>query len=156
MAIAVANYRTSSELIEYLMDNIDLTEFERYLNWAVNSLKTQNIQVIQAFKQEAALHFDRDRLTNVLVAALHQLADSDPETFHWALHNYDAEFYVELRRRTVVATARQLIRHGCIPGKDFSSIPEAGLIVTPQAQAILWKNASPFSEVLLREVLQPA
>ncbi|WAL62588.1 hypothetical protein [Thermocoleostomius sinensis] len=141
------------------MDNINIADFELYLNWAVSILKTQDPQVIQSFKEEANLRLDRNSLNNILVAALHHLADSDLDAFRWALHNYDSEFYTELRRRTVVAAARQLIRQGCIPGQDFSSLPVGGLLVTPRAKEILWKHTSPFSEYLLREILhtlQPA
>lgn len=135
------------------MENINIADFEIYLNWAVNILKTQDPQVIYTFKQEAHNCLDEHNLNSILIAALHCLADSEPETFHWALHNYDPEFYVEVRRRTVVAAARQLIRQGFIPGQDFSSIPIGGLIVNTDAKAALWANTSAFSASLLREVL---
>jgi hypothetical protein len=137
------------------MDNINIADFEVYLNWAVSVLKTQDPQVIQSFKEEANLRLDNNSLNNILVAALHHLADADFEAFRWALHHYDSEFYTELRRRTVTAAARQLIRQGYIPGQDFSSIPVGGLLVTPQAKEMLWKHITPFSEHLLQEVLQP-
>lgn len=135
------------------MENINIADFELYLNWAVNTLKTQDPQVICTFKQEASNCLDAQSLTNILIAALHCLADSDPKAFHWALHHYDPEFYVEVRHRTVVAAARQLIRQGFVPGKDFSGIPVGGLLVNAQAKTALWENTSTFSASLLREVL---
>lgn len=135
------------------MENINIADFELYLNWTVSILKTQDPQVIYTFKQEASNCLNDQNLTNILIAALHCLADSEPETFHWALHNYDPEFYIEVRRRTVVAAARQLIRQGFVPGKDFSSVPIGGLIVSPRAKVALWENTSAFSASLLREVL---
>lgn len=141
------------------MENTNIADFELYLNWAVSILKTQDPQVAHTFKQEASSCLDAQSLTNILIAALHCLADSNPEAFQWALHHYDPEFYVEVRRRTVVAAARQLVRQGFTPGIDFSSIPVGGLIVNPQARAALWEKTSTFSASLLREVLhtfQPA
>lgn len=135
------------------MDNINIADFEIYLKWAVSILQTQDPQVIQSFKEEANLRLDNNSLNNILVAALHHLADTDLEAFRWALHNYDSEFYTELRRRTATAAARQLIRQGYTPGKDFSSIPVGGLLVTPQAKEMLCRHLTPFSEHLLREVL---
>jgi hypothetical protein len=141
------------------MENINIADFELYLNWAVSALKTQDPQVVDAFKHEASNCLDEQSLTNILIAALHCLADSDPDTFQWALHNYDPEFYAEIRQRTVVAAARQLIRQGFVPGQDFSGVPVYGLIVNPPAKTVLWENTSTFSASLLREVLctlQPA
>lgn len=135
------------------MENINIADFELYLNWAVSTLKTQDPQVVYTFKQEASNCLDHQSLTSILIAALHCLADSDPDAFDWGLHNYAPEFYVEVRQRTVVAAARQLIRRGFVPGKDFSSIPVGGLIVNPQAKTALWENTSTFSASLLREVL---
>lgn len=135
------------------MENINVDDFELFLNWTVSVLQTQDLQVIRRFKQEARRHLSPDSLADVLIAALNYLADSEPELFQWALHNYDPDFYVELRRKTVVASARQLIRHGFTPGVDFSSVPVGGLFVNPDAKAILERNTSEFSASLLREIL---
>ncbi|NJO41223.1 MAG: hypothetical protein HC769_16030 [Cyanobacteria bacterium CRU_2_1] len=135
------------------MENINVEDFELYLNWAVSILKTQDLQVIRTFKHEIVTRLEPEYMTNILIAALHHLAEDDPDTFNWALHNYDPEFYIEVRYRTVVAAVRQLVRRGMIPGRDFSSIPLGGLIVTPQVRAILWQNTSTFSAVLLQEIL---
>ncbi len=135
------------------MENINVEDFELYLNWTVSVLQTQDLQVIRRFKQEACRHLSSESLMNILIAALDYLANTEPELFQWALHNYDSSFYTELRRKTVVASALQLIRHGFIPGRDFSSIPVGGLFVTPEAKAVLNCNASVFSASLLREIL---
>lgn len=135
------------------MKSISSEDFAIYLSWTVSVLETQDPQVIRAFKQEAKHHLDVETLTNVLIAALHHLAETNFETLVWALHNYDPEFYVEVRRRTTLAAARQLIRQGLVPGKDFSSIPVGGLMVYPEARAILFSHATPFTEFLLKEVL---
>lgn len=135
------------------MENLNVEDFEIYLNWAASILKTQDPQVIRAFKQEASYRLSSENLINVLIAALHQLAETDPELFTWALHNYDPEFYVEVRYRVVVAAARQLVRQGLIPGTDFSAIPVGGLIVNPRAKKLLQQNISPFTRLLLQEIL---
>lgn len=116
-------------------------------------LKTQDPQVINSFKQEASYRLSPEHLNDILIAALYELAETEPEIFVWALHNYDAEFYIEVRRRIAVAAARQLIRQGLVPGTDFSGIPTAGLIVRPEAKAILQQNTSTFTSFMLREIL---
>lgn len=136
------------------MDNINVEDFELYVSWAVSILQTQDYNVIREFQQEAKLHLTQEGLTNVLVSALQYLADADSETFQWALHNYDPHFYVEIRRRTVIAIAHYLIHQGFIPGKDFSSIPVGGLLVNPAARnALKQYTSSTFSLFLLREIL---
>lgn len=132
---------------------INLENFELYLTWTVRILKTQDPQVICSFKQEAKRCLSAEELSNVLIAALHCLAETDPEAFTWALHHYDPEFYVEVRRRMVVAVARQLIRRGFMPGRDFSSIPVGGLLLSTQAKAALHLDASPFTASLLKEIV---
>ncbi|HEY9664272.1 MAG TPA: hypothetical protein V6C65_37995 [Allocoleopsis sp.] len=135
------------------MENNIVQEFEIYLNWTVSILKTQDPQVINSFKQEASYRLSPEQLKDILIAALYQLAETEPEVFVWALHNYDPEFYIEVRYRIAVAAARQLIRQGLVPGTDFSAIPTAGLIVRPEAKAILQENTSAFTSFMLREIL---
>jgi hypothetical protein len=136
------------------MDNINVENYELYVSWTVSILQTQDPNVIHGFRQEANDYLPSEDLTNVVLLALHYLADADTEAFRWALHNYTPEFYVEVRRRTVVAAARFLIHQGFIPGKDFSSIPVGGLLVNPSARNALKQTASStFSNFMLQEIL---
>ncbi|WP_416675590.1 hypothetical protein [Egbenema bharatensis] len=137
------------------MNDYNIEDFELYVSWTVSVLQTQNPYVIRDFRQEARLYLTRENLTNVLVSALHYLADADSETFQWALHNYEPNFYVEVRRRTALAAARLLIQQGFVPGQDFSSVPVGGLLVNLSARAALEQQylSSTFSACLLREIL---
>jgi hypothetical protein len=135
-----------------MMDNT-VKDFEIYVDWAVNILRTQDLNVIRRFRQEAIGYLSSEDLTNVVISALHYLADADMETFRWALRNYKPAFYAEVRRRAVVAAAYHLIQQGFVPGKDFSSIPVGGLLVNLAAKEALKQfKTSAFSTFLLQEI----
>lgn len=135
------------------MSNIGIDGFELYLSWIVAVFRTQDAQVIRNFKQEVKTYLTPETLDQVLLQALQILAETEPETFRWALHHYDAVFYVELRRRVVVDAALQLIQQGFHPGRDFSAMPVGGLLITPAARAALNQQRSAFSTFLLLEIL---
>ena len=124
------------------------------LDCVINLLKSQNQVIINAFKQEVKKVVDREALHQLLIEAMSCLAETDFDTFLWALHHYDAEFYVAVKQQMNAAAVKRLIERGFIPGKDFSAMPSGGLAVHQVAEAVLLENPSTLSSQLLRDILQ--
>lgn len=137
------------------MSNSDTDDFELHLEFVVNILKTQDQIIIETFKRSINTLVDSEYIQAVIISAMACLAEVDSETFFWALYHYDPDLHLELRRRTVVWAAQQLIDQGFVPGKDFSSIPGGGLTVARSAREALLKLSAAASALLLEDILDP-
>lgn len=137
------------------MDNLDIDNFELHLEFVVNVLKTQDEVIIETFKRSINTLLDSDYIREVIISAMVCLAEVDSETFFWALYHYDPELHLEMRRRTVVWAAQQLVDQGFAPGKDFSSIPGGGLMANRSARKALLKLSVAASALLLEDILYP-
>ncbi|MBW4691245.1 MAG: hypothetical protein KME27_05700 [Lyngbya sp. HA4199-MV5] len=135
---------------------LDLSDPELYLSVLdslTNLLKSRDQILIDTFRQEVSAVIAREALYYLLIETLSCLAETDFATFLWALHHYDADFYIAFKREMAVVASRRLIEHGLIPGKDFSTLPSGGLMVHQTAQAILLESPSALSLQLFREIL---
>ncbi len=127
--------------------------FQLHIDLAITILKTQDLLVINTFKQGMFKAMEPEYAHCVAMGAMHRLAESDGDAFTWALHNYDPDFYLETRRHIVVWAAIQLIQQGLIPGQDFSALPGGGLAMRSQDRQRLTPSESAFLNLLLQEVL---
>lgn len=135
------------------MTGREVEDFEQHVDLVLTILKTQDKLVVDSFKQSFSTLVDSEYAKDVVIAALYYLSEVDPEQFTWALHNYDSELYLELRRQAVVCAARKLIQQGLVPGRDFSSIPVGGLAIYQESRPIFTQGNSPFMTFLFEEIL---
>lgn len=135
------------------MDSPEIEEFELYVDLTVSILHTQDRQITGAFREGINQLLEPEYVSGVMTAALCYLAEIDPGTFRWALHNYDSALTLELRRKVSVWAAQQLIEKGLVPGRDFSSLPEAGMLIRTSAKTELMKQAGSFIQLMLAEIL---
>ena len=137
--------------------NPEINETEFYVNTVKQILQTQNVALARQFRQNFQPAIAPKQMETVIYLALHSLAETDPESFTWALHHYDHDLYVKLRTNIAAYAIRQLIDFGFILGIDFSSLPNGNLILTSHIYHFLMKEGratSAFIYLLLQETLQ--
>lgn len=131
----------------------DTEQFQRNLDWIINILKTQDSLIVDAFKRGAKKLIETNFFRNVFIAAMNNLAEHDIETFDWALYNFDLHFFMKIKREVVYDVGQYLIKHGLIPGIDFSSTTMGDLIVNQKAIDILLRNPYTYHSLLFKEIL---
>ena len=131
-------------------------DVELQVNTVKQIFQMHSPSMINLFKQNIYTIVAPEQSEIVIYLALFCLAETDPESFTWALHHYDRDFYQQLKEKITAYAIQQLIAVGFLPGQDFSSLPGGDLIVHRRAYRILLQQsfASAFVHLLLKDILR--
>jgi hypothetical protein len=138
-----------------LMSNNNKKQFEINVVWVISVFQGKDLLTMNVFKERAKKLIETIPLKDVFLTAMNYLAESDSETFYWALQHIDSDIYIEIKQDISLIVAQNLIKQGCIPGKDFSAARTGYLIINQKAADTLINNPSIFiySSLLLQEVI---
>lgn len=134
------------------MVNRNNEQFSRNLDWVIGVLQSKDLLIMNGFKEGAKKLIETNFLKDVLLTAMNYLAESDSETFYWALQHMELNIYMEMKQDIALVVAKILIKQGCIPGKDFSYTTVGYLLINQKAADSLMNNYGIYSLLLLQEV----
>ncbi len=131
-------------------------EIEFHVNTVKQICQTRNPATVNQFKESFHPEFEPNQLELVIYLALYSLAETDPESFTWALHHYDHDLHLKLKAHITTYAIRELIAGGFIMGTDFSSLPGGEIIIRAHAyRTLIQQNLSTaITYLLLKEILK--
>ncbi|MGL4621612.1 hypothetical protein [Chroococcidiopsis sp.] len=138
------------------MYNIDHTEdFNLTVALLVDIFKIKNKALVESCHTTFIALFGSDYTTDVMTAAVFQLAATDADTCHWALHNfYELDACLKLIEGALKFAIQRLISLGFILGKDFSANANGEILLNRAAKLALLDNVSDADWNFLEEILQ--
>lgn len=128
---------------------------EPHIELATDVFKTQNKELVNSLKDFFTVLPSPKCVEKVLAAAIHQLAETDPDACRWLLRN---SYYLE-PELDVVALAMnfaftKLKNQGLVLGQDFSFETSGQLHFSEKAKAELMIGNSACDRLLIEEILQ--
>lgn len=140
------------------MYNIDRTgEFDSSVALLVDIFKLKNKALVESYRTTFIALFGFDYTTDVMTAAVLQLAEIDAEACHWALHTfYDLDACFKLIEGAMKFAIQKLIGLGFVLGKDFSANANGEILLSRAAKLALLENISDTDWNFLEGILQVA
>jgi hypothetical protein len=93
--------------------------------------------------------------TNVMNAAMFELAESAPETCQWIWQNFpEHEACISLKEYFIMLAIQQLVSQGFVLGQDFSATTHGTLLINENAKLALIQSFSHQYLLLLEELIQ--
>lgn len=133
----------------------DSERFKFHIELIIDALKLQNKAKVEYFKSFLTTLFCPEYTTDILTAAVFQLAETDPENCRWALRNfYELKLNRDIIEGVVRFATQKLISKGFILGQDFSAIPNGGIVITKNAKAALIEATSASEHLFIEEISQ--
>lgn len=121
---------------------------------AIDVLKTQSKPLVNSLKDYLTFLPRPQCVEEVLTAALHQLAETDPDACRWILRNPDyLKPELELVDLTIKLALTKLQDQGFLVGQDFNFEPNGRLHVSEKAKVGLMVGNSACDRLLLEEIL---
>lgn len=112
---------------------------------------------MRSFKDLLTTLLGYEYTTDILTAAVFQLAETDFDTCRWALRNfYDLKLHLHITEGIVMFAAQTLIDKGFVLGQDFSATPDSGILIKKNAKSALMKEISALDCLFLEEISQIA
>ncbi|MBD2306759.1 hypothetical protein H6G17_14730 [Chroococcidiopsis sp. FACHB-1243] len=138
------------------MYNIDHTEeFDSSVALLVDIFKLKNKALVESCRKTFIALFGSDCTTDMMTAAVFQLAATDSDTCHWALHTfYELDACLKLIEGAIKFAIQKLIGLGFVLGKDFSANANGEILLNRAAKITLLKNISDADWNFLKEILQ--
>ena len=122
---------------------------------AIDVLKTQRKALVNSLKDYLTFLPRPQCIEEVLTAALHQLAETDPDACRWILRNPDyLEPELELVELAMKLMLTKLQNQGFLLGQDFNFESNGRLHVNAKAKVGLMVGNSACDRLLLEEILQ--
>jgi len=129
----------------------------RSVELVINALKLQDKARMRSFKDLLTTLLGYEYTTDILTAAVFQLAETDFDTCRWALRNfYDLKLHLHITEGIVMFAAQTLIDKGFVLGQDFSATPDSGILIKKNAKSALMKEISALDCLFLEEISQIA
>ncbi|MDV2996647.1 MAG: hypothetical protein N4J56_006301 [Chroococcidiopsis sp. SAG 2025] len=138
------------------MYNIDRTEeFDSSVALLVDIFKLKNKAIVESCRKTFIALFGSDYTTDLMTAAVFQLAATDADTCHWTLHTfYELDACLKLIEGAFKFAIQKLISLGFILGQDFSANANGELLLNRIAKIALLENISDADWNFLKEILQ--
>ncbi len=122
---------------------------------AIDVLKTQRKALVNSLKDYLTFLPRPQCIEEVLTAALHQLAETDPDACRWILRNPDyLEPELEVVELAMKLVLTKLQNQGFLLGQDFNFESNGRLHVNEKAKVGLMVGNSACDRLLLEEILQ--
>lgn len=133
----------------------DSERFNFHIELIIDAFKLQNKAMVESFKDFLTTVFDPEYTTDILTAAVFQLAETDPENCRWALRNlYDLKLHHDIKEGVVRFATQKLISKGFIPGQDFSATQNGEIVINKNALATLMKVTSASDHLFIEQISQ--
>ncbi|GAB4227199.1 MAG: hypothetical protein Kow00121_55820 [Elainellaceae cyanobacterium] len=128
--------------------------YDAFQGVAVEVFKTRHLAAIQSLKKFLTALPSPRYIKDVLLQAVYQLAEQDPETCRWVLHHWQhLEPELNLMRIAQNIATEQLQNQGLIFTQDFNFAADGKLEASESARAVLLKTASIGDRLLIEEML---
>jgi hypothetical protein len=142
---------TCEPRIELLMDVFKTQSVEL----AIDVLKVQSKALVNSLKDYLTVLPSPQCIEEVLAAAIHQLAETDPDACRWMLRNPDyLEPELDLVELAMNLALSKLQNQGFVLEQDFKFEPNGRLQINQKAKAQLMVGNSACDRLLLEEILQ--
>lgn len=133
----------------------DLERFNFHIELVIDALKRQSKALVALVEDFLTTLFGSEYTTDILTAAMFQLAETDPYTCRWALRNfYDLKLHRDITEGVVMFAAKKIIGLGFLLGQDFSVTSNGGILIKKYASAALREGTSASDWLFLEEILQ--
>ena len=126
-----------------------------HIELAIDVFKTQNPALVIPLKDFFTVLPNAKCVEEVLIAAIYQLAETDPNACRWLMRN-SCYLMPELDLAEVAMTLAltKLQNHGFLLGQDFNFEPNSQLQLSENAKTRLMIENSTCDRLLLEEILQ--
>lgn len=129
--------------------------FKFHIELVIDALKLHDKAMVESFKDFLTSLFDPTYTTDIVTAAVFQLAETDPETCRWTLRNfYHLELHRDITEGVVRFATQKLISKGFILGQDFSANQNGGIVINKNAKAALMESTSASDHLFFEEISQ--
>ena len=127
---------------------------EPHVGLAIDVFKTQNLALVVSLKDFLTVFPNPRCIEEILIAAIYQLADVDPDACRWLLRNCSyLEPEVDLMELTIKLALKKLENEGFVLGRDFSLESNSRLNISEAAKMRLMIEDSVCDRLLLEEIL---
>jgi hypothetical protein len=117
--------------------------------------KFKDKTLVETCEQTLILMVGSQYTTNIINAAIFQLAEFAPETCQWAWQNFPyLEACISLKEYFLMLAVQKLISQCFILGQDFSITNTSKILMTQNARDALMPILSEADRVLVKELIQ--
>lgn len=120
----------------------------------VNTLKLQNKAILKSVEKLLADLIGFEYTSDILMAAVLQLSETDADTCRWALGNLHYIQHLDVIEEIIMFAVKELIGKGLIFGQDFSITSNRRIILNRNAMNALMEGTSSADFLLLEEISQ--
>ncbi len=138
------------------MQNLSNSElFKFHVDLIIDALKLQNKPLVKNVEELITNLLSYEYTNDIVMAALFELAETDPEIFRWTLHNFhDLNFPAEVIEQIVMFAINKLINKGLILGRDFSVAANGTIFINQADKYALLDGISGNDALFLEEISQ--
>jgi len=135
------------------LSNSELFKF--HVDLVIDALKLQNKPLVKNVEELITNLLSYEYTNDIVMAALFELAETDPEIFRWTLHNFhDLNFPTEIIEQIVMFAINKLINKGLIFGRDFSVAANGRIFINQADKYALLDGISGNDALFLEEISQ--
>ncbi len=126
------------------MQNIKkLEKFNLYVELMIDALKLQNEALVKSLEELVIELNTFEYTSDILMAALLQLSETDADTCRWTLRNFhDSPIHLDITGEIAIFAVKKLIDKGLIFGQDFSTTLNNRIVINKNASNALKKGTS--------------
>lgn len=135
----------------------NITALERFnveIELLVHALKLQDKAIFKSVEEFLAELIGFELISDILMAALLHLSETDAETCRWTLRHLHELQHLDVTEELAMFAVRELIAKGLIFGRDFSMTSNSRIILSRNAMDVLTEGTSTADFLLLEEILQ--
>jgi hypothetical protein len=137
-----------------VQDINDVKFFNLLLELMVHILKLQNKAILKSVEELLTNLIGFQYTSNILMAAVLQLSETDADTCRWTLRNLHDIQHLDVIEELTKFAVKKLIARGLMFGRDFSITSNSRLILNRNAMDALIARTSTTDSLLLKEISQ--
>ncbi len=137
-----------------MQDINDVKFFNLLLELMVHILKLQNKAILKSVEELLADLIGFQYTSDILMAAVFQLSETDADTCRWTLRNLHDIQHLDVIEKLTNFAIKKLIARGLMFGRDFSMVSNSRIILNRNAMDALMAGTSTADSVLLEEISQ--
>jgi hypothetical protein len=137
-----------------VQDINDVKFFNVLLELMVHILKLQNKAILKSVEELLADLIGFQYTSDILMAAVLQLSETDADTCRWTLRNLHDIQHLDVIEELTNFAVKKLIARGLMFGRDFSITSNSRIILNRNAMDALMAVTSTADSILLEEISQ--